>query len=167
MATTNPFPELISAIPHSPERTGTIQVRNSGDRNQTKMLSPALMQPTIITISIAFLVYTFSGGLVYYNEGSIKFGLYCCILGIISSLLYYTKTLFSNAMQVILSWLYTILLFVIMSLYVVHWLKVFSYCAATDNHKFHFILYCTSPMSVVMQAIFMICITFCLVTDFL
>lgn len=82
---------------------------------------PELMQPTILAISITYIVYAILANFNVFtvHPASSQFALYCCILGLLSVIIYYLR--YCNLDASCVNLLHVIMLLLILGLYVTYW----------------------------------------------
>lgn len=85
---------------------------------------PEVLQPTILAISLTYIVYTVSAelGLNLFMPAAVQFTYYCCILGCSSCILFYVKLLYSENGHWTCNIIYLCILTLLVILYIYHWL---------------------------------------------
>lgn len=95
------------------------------------LLQPELMQPAILGISLTYIMCTVFMGLklLPYMAAVSLFTYYCCILSVVSVLLFYVKRSLPDSYQRPANWLYILLLMLIFALFI-------GYCFVRIPSKF-------------------------------
>lgn len=126
---------------------------------------PELMQPTIVAISLTYIAYTIAAHfqVLILDPTLTQFTYYCCIAGLITTIIFYIKCSFTDT-------IYSISLVVLVTLYIAYWIvnsptsthrsfdpdamnltvnDTSSYNSCIDKRK------CSSPLHLVTQSVYM------------
>lgn len=84
-----------------------------------------MMQPTIFATSSTYIAYTLSTyiNLLPIAPSETQFSYYCCILGLISVLVFYMRFALDESHRSKVKILYIVLLVLLIVLYAMHWFK--------------------------------------------
>lgn len=136
-------------------------------RLKTTLSSVEVVQPAIIAISLTYMLALVSSKLGLSEEvpAVTQFTHFCCIVGLVASAVFYTKPLYIESQQKILNVLYNFLIILLIGLYIGHWFLVLAHCPMNDHHAIHFILYCSTPLHLVLHSAYMLCNIYCLIIN--
>lgn len=123
-----------------------------------------IVQPTVFATSSTYLIYTISTylNLVPTRSADIQFTYYCCILGLISVLVFYARYIINENQHLKLNTVYICILALIIAAYITHWFippEISDTSCELDKKK------CSRPLHLVLQVAYMICILTSLVTS--
>lgn len=132
---------------------------NNGQAGQqrSKLMTPEISIPTLLAISSTYVLYVISRGLPLYLEAPKRFGQSCGFITIVACLVFYVKNTIKDqsVWKTIFNYLFLFLLIVTMGLSIGHWFFMVKVnCPVKDDHKLHHLLYCLSPMNIVLQVVF-------------
>lgn len=84
---------------------------------------PELMQPTILAISVTYIVLTASIYLKLLEPmpAAVIFTYYCCILGIISTIVFYLRLLYKESGKTTVWTIHVLVQCILIGLYIAHW----------------------------------------------
>lgn len=138
---------------------------NAWNRFKNTFSSVEVMQPAILSLSVAYIVYSITTKLEFTEEikSVTNFSNYCCIIGFILTCIYYSKLFFNDAIQRSLSILHVLLLVFLVCLYIGHWFKNTSDCLILTPHPMNLVVYCSNPLHLVLQSAYMFCVIYCII----
>lgn len=96
-----------------------------------------LLQPTILATSSTYLVYTISAyiNLLPTRAAEVQFTYYCCILGLISVIVFYSRYITSESFHSKLNIVYVCVLGLLIVSYITHWFIPPDLTASQNNSK--------------------------------
>lgn len=92
-------------------------------RLKTSVGQPERLQPTILAISLTYIVYTISAAAGHFTIASpaIQFTYYCCIVGLASTLVFYLKFCINESWTALWLLIYNGILVLVVLLYLGYW----------------------------------------------